>query len=61
MTAAAIGAGATIAYMYAKHGMNGEKVPNSTYFKPAFLVAILVYVIVNYGHGQKESLSTEPF
>jgi hypothetical protein len=63
MSAAAIAGGATIAYVYAKNGVNGEKgkVPNSAYFKPAFLVALLVYLIVNHGHGHKETLSSEPF
>jgi hypothetical protein len=63
MMAAGIAAGVTIAYVYAKNSMNGEqaKVPNSAYFKPALLVAILVYFIVNYGHGTKESISHEPF
>jgi hypothetical protein len=63
MTAAAIGAGVTIAYVHVKNGVNGggKKMPNSAYFKPALLVAILVYLIVNHGHAHTESLSKEPF
>jgi hypothetical protein len=41
--------------------MNKEKLPNSAYFKPAFLVGLLVYVIVQQGAGSKESISHDPF
>jgi len=41
--------------------MNKEKLPNSAYFKPAFLVAVLVYIIVSRGGASKESISTEPY
>lgn len=60
--AAVIAAGATIAYIYAKAKMNNEgKVKNSDLFKPAFLVALLVYFIVSQGQGSHEPISREPF
>lgn len=61
MSAAAIGAAATMLYVYVKASMNKEKLPNSAYFKPAFLVALLVYIIVSQGHGAKETISTAPY
>jgi hypothetical protein len=61
-TAAVIAGAATVAYVYMKNGLNGEKkVPNSAYMKPAFLVALLVYFVVNYGNGHTESVSREPY
>ena len=60
--AAVIAAGATIAYIYGKSKMNNEgKVKNSDFFKPAFLVALLVYFIVSQGQGSHETISREPF
>lgn len=60
--AAVIAGGATIAYIYAKAKMNNEgKVKNSDFFKPAFLVALLVYFIVSQGQGSHENISREPF
>jgi hypothetical protein len=41
--------------------MNSEKLKNSSYFKPAFMVAILVYFIVYKGNGHRESIATQPF
>lgn len=41
--------------------MNGEKLKNSAYFKPAVLTAVLVYFIVQQGNGQRESIATQPF
>ena len=61
MSAAAIAAAATIAYVYVKASMNKEKLPNSAYFKPAFLVALLVYIIVARGGASRETISTEPY
>ena len=61
LSAAAIAAGATMAYIYLKSTMNKEKLPNSAYFKPAFLVGLLVYFIVSQGIGSKETISSEPF
>jgi hypothetical protein len=62
MSAAGIAAVATIAYIYIRASMNNEKaLPNSAYFKPAFLVGLLVYIIVHQGNGHQESLSSTPF
>jgi hypothetical protein len=61
MSAGAIGAAATMAYIYVKASMNKEKLPNSAYFKPAFLVGLLVYFIVSQGVGSRETISSEPF
>ena len=61
MSAGAIAAGATIAYIHVKANMNKEKLQNSAYFKPAFLVGLLVYFIVSQGAGSKESISHDPF
>jgi len=41
--------------------MNKEKLPNSAYFKPAFLVGLLVYIIVARGGSSRETISTEPY
>jgi len=38
-----------------------DKIKNSTYMKPAFLVALLVYFIVYYGNAKFETISKEPF
>lgn len=60
--AAVIAAGTTIAYIYAKAKMNNEgTIKNSDFFKPAFLVALLVYFIVSQGQGSQETISREPF
>lgn len=61
MSAAAIAAGATLVYIHVKASMNKEKLPNSAYFKPAFLVAVLVYIIVARGAGAKETISSDPY
>jgi hypothetical protein len=61
MSAGAIAAAATIAYIHVKASMNKEKLQNSAYFKPAFLVGLLVYFIVSQGAGSKESISHDPF
>jgi hypothetical protein len=60
-SAALIGAAATLAYIHVRTTMNKEKLPNSAYFKPAFLVAVLVYIIVSRGGASRESISTEPY
>lgn len=60
-SAAAIAAAVTFGYIHLKATMNKEKLPNSAYFKPAFLVGILVYIIVSRGGASKESISTEPY
>lgn len=61
-SAALIAAAVTMAYVFARNKMNGRtNVPNSEYAKPAFLVAVLVWLIVSQGCGQRESVSLEPF
>jgi len=62
MNAAIAAAGITVGYVYLKNKMNGgESLKNSEYFKPAFLVAILVYFLMNKTHGTHEARMTEPF
>ena len=61
-SAALIAAAVTMGYIYTRNKMNGKaNVPNSEYAKPAFLVALLVYLVVSQGTGQRESVSLEPF
>lgn len=61
-TAALIAAAATIGYIFVRSKMNGnEKVKNSDYFKPAFLVGLLVYFIVSQGQGSGGQASKEPY
>jgi len=61
-SAAAIAGAVTIAYIYISGKMNGDdKIKNSDYFKPAFLVALLVFLIVSQGQGSHGSVSKEPF
>jgi|TARA_B110000503_G_scaffold116469_1_gene175623 hypothetical protein len=60
--AAMIAGGITAGYIHLKAYLNNEgKLELSQYTKPAALVAILVYVIVLNGLGQKELISNEPF
>ena len=60
--AALIAGAATAAYIHIKMKMNKEsKLPVSGYAKPAALVAILVFFIVQNGVGKRESISSEPF
>lgn len=62
MSAAAISAAVVVAYVFTKAKMNNEgKLKNSDYFKPAFLVAILVYFIVSQGQGDSGPILKEPF
>ena len=61
-SAAIIAAAATMGYIFVRGKMNGdEKIKNSDYFKPAFLVGLLVYFIVSQGQGSHGSVSKEPF
>lgn len=61
-SAAIIAAAATIAYVHIKASLNKEKeLPNSAYFKPAFLVGLLVYLIVHQGGASQETISRDPF
>jgi hypothetical protein len=59
--AAVLAGGATALYIHVKGTMNKEKLPNSAYFKPAFLVSVLVYIIVSRGTGTRETISTDPY
>jgi len=62
MSAAGIAAVIVIAYVFARSKMNNEqKLKNSDYFKPAFLVGLLVYFIVSQGQGDSGPVLTEPF
>lgn len=62
MSAAVIAAAATMAYVFAKARMNNEgKLKNSDFFKPAFMVGLLVYFIVSQGRASHEPMSREPF
>lgn len=60
--AAVAAAAITIIYVYIKNKINGEsKIKNSEYFKPAFLVGLLVYFISSRAHGTHEARLSEPF
>lgn len=62
MWAGLIAAAITAGYIHTKAKLNNEdKLPNSSYVKPAVLNAILVYFIVANGLGQRETISSEPF
>jgi uncharacterized membrane protein YphA (DoxX/SURF4 family) len=61
-SAAVIAAAATIGYVFIRSKMNGEqKIKNSEYFKPAFLVGLLVYFIVSQGQGSHGQAMKEPY
>jgi len=61
-SAAVIAAAVTIGYVFIRSKMNGDqKIKNSEYFKPAFLVGLLVYFIVSQGQGSHGQASKEPF
>jgi len=62
MSAAVIAAALVAGYVLIKSKMNNEeKLKNSEYFKPAFLVAVLVYFIVSQGQGDSGPILKEPF
>jgi uncharacterized membrane protein len=62
MSAGVIAAAVVMAYVFIKAKMNNEgKIKNSDYFKPAFLVGILVYFIVSQGQGDSGPIMKEPF
>jgi uncharacterized membrane protein len=61
-SAAVIAAAVTIGYVFIRSKMNGDqKIKNSEYFKPAFLVGLLVYFIVSQGQGSHGQATKEPF
>ena len=63
--AAAAAAVITIVYIWGRSRINGDKddAPNSSFIKPAFLNAVMVYFIVYLGSGAGTGgqMSTEPF
>jgi len=61
-SAALIAAAVTMGYVFIRSKMNGDgKIKNSDYFKPAFLVGLLVYFIVSHGQGSHGQATKEPF
>lgn len=60
-SAAVIAAAAVIAYIYITSKMNNDEKKNSDYFKPAFLVGVLVYFMVSQGQGDSGPVLKEPF
>ena len=61
-SAAVIAAAVTMGYVFIRSKMNGAgKIKNSDYFKPAFLVGLLVYFIVSQGQGSHGQATKEPF
>lgn len=61
-SAAVIAAAIVVGYIYIRARMNNEeKLKNSDYFKPAFLVGLLVYLIVQQGQGDSGPVLREPF
>ena len=62
MSAGVIAVALVVAYVYLKSKLNNEeKLKNSDYFKPAFLVGILVYFMVSQGQGDSGPILKEPF
>jgi hypothetical protein len=62
--AALFAAGVTIVYIQLTNRMSNKgKLPNHVFIKPAFLIGILVYFIVQMGQAQSEPilLKTTPF
>ena len=61
-SAAIIAAAVTMGYVFIRSKMNGDgKIKNSDYFKPAFLVGLLVYFIVSQGQGSHGQATKEPY
>ena len=62
LSAAVIAAAVVVGYTYVRSQMNNEeKLKNSDYFKPAFLVGLLVYFIVHQGQGDSGPILKEPY
>ena len=60
--AAMIAGALTAGYIHFRSKINNEgELPTHAYTKPAMLNAILVYIIVSQGTGQREAISREPF
>lgn len=62
MYAAIFAAVITAGYIHVKNKMNNEpEMKPSEYMKPAVLNGVLVWFIVSYGIGGRETISKEPF
>jgi glucose uptake protein GlcU len=61
MSAGVIAIAIVVIYIYLTSKMNNEEKKNSDYFKPAFLVGLLVYFIVSQGQGDSGPVLREPF
>ena len=61
--AAAAAAIITVVYIWGKSRINGDddSTTNSSFIKPAFLNAVMVYFIVQLGSSTGGQMSTEPF
>lgn len=60
--AAIFAALAVAGYLHLKNKMNNEPdMKPSEFMKPGALVALLVWFIVSYGSGARETISKEPF
>jgi hypothetical protein len=61
-SAAVIAMCIVVGYILIRSKLNNEgKLKNSDYFKPAFLVGVLVYFIVSKGQGDSGPVLKEPF
>jgi hypothetical protein len=61
-SAAIVAAILTAGYIHFKAKLNNQTITEAhEYTKPAFLNAIMVYMIVSYGMSQQEVISSEPF
>lgn len=62
LSAACIAAVIVTAYVFTKSKLNNEStLKNSDYFKPAFLVAILVFFMIRQGSGDSGPVLTDPY
>lgn len=64
--AAAAAAIITTVYIWIRARLNGDELSNSDFIKPAFLNAVMVYIIVHLGQNQtimgpSQKIMTEPF
>lgn len=62
--AAAAAAIITTVYIWVRANINGDELSNSDFIKPAFLNAVMVYVIVRMGQqgpSSPQNIMTEPF
>jgi hypothetical protein len=62
LSAAVFAAFVVALYIHIKARMNNEgKIKTSDYVKPALLVAMLVYFIVQTGMASRETIMSEPY